>query len=117
MKQITFRGLLRKIFTTLIIVVAAVTFQACYEETQIMVTGMVKSADNYAAIPGIKVSTYNYFCFTDSDGYFKLYIIDYGQIITFEDIDGTKYGEFHYKEFVTDEKDKGSIYVLMDRKE
>jgi hypothetical protein len=118
MKQIAFRGrlFLQKILIALSIGAVAFTFQACHEETQVLVIGTVKSADTKMPIPGIKVSTYNYYCFTDSNGDFDLYIIDYGQIIVFEDIDGIEYGEFNEKEFATDKKDVTPIYVLMDRK-
>jgi hypothetical protein len=119
MKQITFRGrlFLRKILTVLSIGAVAVTFQACYGMPQAIVKGTVKSADTYEPIPGIQVSINDdYYCFTDSDGVFDMYINEYGQTIRFKDIDGTLNGEFHDKEFVTDKKDGSPINVFMDRK-
>jgi hypothetical protein len=120
MKQIAFKGrlLLRKLLTALSIGAVAVTFQACYGMPQVLVNGTVKSADTQEPIPGIQVSIYDdYYCFTDSSGYFKIYADEYGQTIRFKDIDGTENGAFHDKEFVTDKKDGDYIDVFMDRKE
>jgi hypothetical protein len=120
MKPIAFNGrlLLRKILTGLSLGAVAVTFQACYGMPQVTLNGTVKSADTQEPIPGIQVSIYDgYNCLTDSNGVFEIYTDEYGQTIQFKDIDGAENGEFHNKNVVTDKKDKGSINVLMDRKE
>ena len=120
MKQITFRGrlLLRRLLTALSIGAVAVTFQACYGIPQVTIKGIVKSADTQEPIPGIQVSNDDdYYSFTDSNGYFNVYIYEYGQTVRFKDIDGIENGEFHDKEFVTDKEDGNFINVFLDRKE